>query len=121
VSTDYISGKVVGKSYLSITCKIDVMSAQKMLIGALTGIVIGILIAPAKGSETRQKISETAENLKEKIRKLRGDTSDELDRLREVVEQETAGLKEETKQKILRLIETSKKSYNHLREAAMSN
>ena len=97
------------------------MSAQKVLIGALTGIVIGILIAPAKGSETRQKISETADHLKEKLRRLRGVTNEELDKLKDVVEQETSGLKEETRLKILKLIETSRKSYNHLREATLTN
>ena len=47
------------------------MSAQKLLIGVLSGLVagvaIGMLTAPAKGSETRQKISDSAEELKKKM------------------------------------------------------
>ncbi len=58
------------------------MSAQKVLFAALTGVAVGLLIAPAKGSETRQKIADSAENIKKKIQKLRGLTSDELDDLK---------------------------------------
>jgi gas vesicle protein len=97
------------------------MSTQKILAGALAGIMIGILIAPAKGSETRQKISETADNLKEKLRRLRGTTNNELDELRQLIEREATGLKEDTRQKILKLIETTKKGFNHLKEDALAN
>ena len=101
--------------------KFYVMSTQKILAGALAGIAIGILIAPASGSETRKKISETAGNLKDRLRRLRGVANDELDELKNVIEQEVSGLKEDTRQKILRLIESSKKGVNHLKEEAMAN
>jgi len=96
------------------------MSLQKMMIATLTGVVIGVLIAPAKGSETRQKLSDSADNIKDKIRRLRGATNEELDELHEVFEHEIAGLKEDIREKILRLIETSKKGYNHVKSEALS-
>lgn len=33
------------------------MNTNKLIAGILAGVAIGILIAPAKGSETRKKIS----------------------------------------------------------------
>jgi gas vesicle protein len=115
-----ISGKVVENLLLSFTVKIIFMSAQKLMIATLTGIVVGILIAPAKGSETRQKLSESADNIKNKIRRLRGTTNEELDELHQVFEQEIAGLKDDIREKILRLIEVSKKGYNHVKAEALS-
>jgi gas vesicle protein len=96
------------------------MSAQKMLIAAMAGVIAGILIAPAKGSETRQKLSESADNIKSKIRRLRGTTNEELDELHQVFEHEIAGLREDIREKILRLIEVSKKGYNHVKQEALS-
>ncbi len=76
-----IQGKSLTSKYI-VHLKSIIMSAQKVLIGALAGIVagvaIGVLVAPAEGSETRQRISDTADSLKRKLRKLRGVTADEL-------------------------------------------
>ncbi len=45
------------------------MSARKLLIGVLAGVaagtVLGILLAPDKGSNTRKKLSNKADKLKE--------------------------------------------------------
>lgn len=96
------------------------MSAQKLLIGVLSGLVagvaIGMLTAPAKGSETRQKISDSAEELKRKIRRLRGQAVDELDELKSLIETEVDGLKGDVRDKVLKLIDASKKKYNHVKE-----
>jgi gas vesicle protein len=97
------------------------MSAQKILIGALSGLVIGLLVAPAKGSETRQKISESAESLKRKLRSIRHSAGDELDQLKEIFENEADGLKDDVREKILKLIEASKKSYNNVKSEATAN
>jgi len=97
------------------------MSAQKILVGTLTGVVIGLLIAPAKGSETRQKISDSAESIKRKLRSIRGSANDELDELQEIFEHETEGLKDDVRERILKLIEASKKSYNSIKTEAQSN
>jgi gas vesicle protein len=100
------------------------MNAQKVLIGALSGLVagvaIGILVAPAEGKETRQRISDTAENLKRKLRQLRGATMDELDELRDIFERETEGLRDDVRSRVLTLIRAAKERGNHIKEQAMS-
>lgn len=101
------------------------MRNQKLLISVLSGLVagvaIGILTAPAKGSETRKKISDSADELKKKLRRLRGRAADELDELQSVFEHEVDGLKDDIREKVLRLIESSKKSYNNVKEEAVAN
>ena len=101
------------------------MSAKSILIGtlsaALAGIAVGVLIAPAKGSETRQRIADSAGELKEKLRRIRHSASDELDELHDIFENEVDGLKDDVRQKILKLIDASKKSYNNVKDEAMAN
>ena len=96
------------------------MSLQRIFVATLSGIVIGLLIAPAKGSETRQKISESADNIKDKIRRIKGTTSEELDELHRVFEHEISGLRDDMRFKILKMIDASKNSYNHVRSEALS-
>jgi len=101
------------------------MSVQKVVIGTLAGVLagitVGLLVAPAKGSETRAKIADSADNLRKKIKRLRGTATDELDDLKEVFEGEVDGLKDDVRERVLKLIETSKASYNHVKQEALSN
>ena len=100
------------------------MSAQKVLVGALAGLVagvaIGVLTAPAEGKETRQRIADTADNLKKKLRHLRGVTVDELDELKDIFEKETEGLKEDVRARVLDLIKAAKVKGNNIKEQSLS-
>jgi gas vesicle protein len=100
------------------------MNAQKVLIGALSGLVagvaIGILVAPAEGKETRQRIADTAESLKRKLRHLRGVANDELDELKEIFEREVDGMREDVRNHVLELIKAAKEKGNHIKEQALS-
>ena len=100
------------------------MSAKNILIGTLAGlaagVAIGVLAAPAEGAETRQRISDTAENFKRKLRKLRGITADELDELSDIFEKETEGLREDVRSRVLDLIKAAKEKGNHVKEQALS-
>ena len=65
------------------------MSAQRILVAALSGFVagvaVGLMVAPASGSEIRQRIADSASDLaggiKDKIRNLRTKAEEELDDL----------------------------------------
>lgn len=41
--------------------------SSKLFLGFATGMLVGILIAPDKGSETRRKITEKGNDLKSKF------------------------------------------------------
>lgn len=66
------------------------MSKGKIVLGVLAGIaagtVLGVLIAPDKGSETRRKIKQKGENLvdgvKNSVTSMVDDVSGKFDRLR---------------------------------------
>jgi gas vesicle protein len=96
------------------------MSLQRLFTATLSGIVLGILIAPAKGTETRRKLSDSVDNIKDKIRRIRGTTNKELEELHDVFEHEISGLRDDVREKVLRLIEVSKKGYNHVKSEALS-
>lgn len=100
------------------------MSAQKILIGVLSGLVagvaVGVLVAPAEGSETRKKLADTADSLKKKLRQLRGVTSDELDELKDIFEKEAEGLREDVRHRVLDLIKAAKTKGNNIKEQALS-
>ena len=100
------------------------MSAQKVMIGVLSGLLagvaIGILVAPAEGMETRQRISDTADSIKRKLRRLRGITTDELDELKDIFERETSGMRDDVRSRVLNLIKAAKDKGNHIKVAALS-
>jgi len=94
------------------------MSLQKLIIasaaGIVAGTVIGLLTAPASGAETRKKIADSTEKLKNKILRLAGKASDELDELKAVVETQADGLSDDVRARILKLIAASKASYKNV-------
>jgi gas vesicle protein len=61
------------------------MSAQRLLVttlaGFVAGVAVGLMVAPASGSELRQRISEFANDLaggiKDKISNLQGKAEEE--------------------------------------------
>ena len=53
---------------------------NKLLLGVLAGIAIGIAIAPDKGSKTRQKFREGFDDFKKKATDAAKDFADEVDK-----------------------------------------
>lgn len=56
---------------------------NKFLIGLSTGILLGILCAPARGSETRESISNRGRDLKNKFNDLVDSVINRFDSLKD--------------------------------------
>jgi gas vesicle protein len=68
-----------------ITNKIYLMSS-KLLSGFLAGVLVGILFAPDKGSETRRKISKKGSELKDRFNDFVDSISEEFNSFKEDAE-----------------------------------
>jgi gas vesicle protein len=80
------------------------MNTGKVVIGVIAGVaagaILGMLFAPDKGSETRNKIAkkttDTSDDIKEKFEELLSSINEKFDMLKE----ETADLMEKGKHKV---------------------
>ena len=63
---------------------------NKILIGFTAGLLVGLLFAPTKGSETRATISRRGKDLKNQFNDLVDAISDKFDSLTGQVEEELA-------------------------------
>ncbi|MGK2864024.1 MAG: YtxH domain-containing protein [Chitinophagaceae bacterium] len=59
---------------------------NKLLIGFTTGLIVGLLFAPAKGSETRESITNRGRDLKDKFNDLVDSVTDKFDSMKDDVE-----------------------------------
>ena len=64
---------------------------NKLLIGFTTGLIVGLLFAPAKGSETRETISNRGKELKNKFNDLVDSVSDKFDSMQDDVDEVVMG------------------------------
>lgn len=77
--------------------------------GAVVGAVLGVLFAPAKGSETRAAIGSKAKDLKDKFTSENGVT-DMIASLKQSVEKSLSNGKSEVKDELLDQIKELEKS-----------
>ena len=68
---------------------------NKILIGFTAGLLVGLLFAPAKGSETRETISRRGRDLKNQFNDLVDSITDKFDSLTGEVEESLAGFEKE--------------------------
>jgi|SRR3954467_2655986 gas vesicle protein len=78
---------------------------NKLFLGALAGLAIGLLIAPEKGSDLREDIADNATKLKNRLNKLVGRADAGLDDLRDLLEQNIDGLAEDVRHRILTILD----------------
>lgn len=83
---------------------------SKFGIGLLSGIAIGLLIAPEKGSKIRHSIKKNTFLCKNKLEKLFKKGKDELADIKSALEDETNEVTSEVREKLLKLIDETQKS-----------
>jgi gas vesicle protein len=96
------------------------MKCFKFSAGLISGLVLGILIAPDKGQETRKKVKETAESWKHRLNNLFGKGENELDELKDILENEAKDLNHDVRQRLLKLIEENRKTYREAKQQSLS-
>jgi gas vesicle protein len=91
------------------------MSTQKILIGAFAGLVagaiVGILIAPASGTETRGKIVESADDLKRKLRDFSGRVGEGINDLKSTLSRKSNEMKNDFQSRSKELVNSGIPGY----------
>jgi gas vesicle protein len=83
------------------------MSTSKFLAGAIVGLVAGLLLAPDKGSNTREQLSSSAGRIRERFNRLTGRTKTDLNDLRDYLDRDIDGLPEDVRNRILTILDES--------------
>ncbi len=83
---------------------------SKFGIGLVSGIIIGMLTAPVKGSKLRGSIKKNTYMCKNRIESLFNKGKDELDEIKDALEDSTNEVTSEVREKLLKLIDETKKS-----------
>jgi len=79
--------------------------------GVVSGLLLGILFAPAKGSETREKIKRNTAACKNRLEHLFGKGEEELNALKETLENENPEITPEIRIKLLKLVNETRRRY----------
>jgi gas vesicle protein len=99
------------------------MSTQKMLIAAFAGLAAGALIAvlfaPASGAETRQKIAETADDVKNGMRDFYGKIGEGINDLKSTLRRKTGDFKTEFRHRSKELVDSGIPGYQEGRNEAL--
>ena len=68
------------------------MSKTSFITGAFLGLAAGLLLAPQKGEDLREDLTDKAKKMKKKLDRLTGKAATEIDDLRDLLEDEIDGL-----------------------------
>jgi hypothetical protein len=88
-------------------------SAYKIIFTGFTalvsGVAIGVLLAPNCGAESRKKMMDTAENIRKRIMGFASRSGHTVEDVKQMLTEEIEGLNPVLRSRILQLIETSEK------------
>lgn len=92
------------------------MGMKTLATSLAAGLAIGILLAPEKGSKTREKMKAKADDLLNRLQNIKNSTGEELEELKEVFKNEIAGLKDDTRKKVLDILQSVKSGTTKLEQ-----
>lgn len=73
----------------------------------VSGVAIGVLLAPNCGTDTRRKVMDTAENIRKRILGFAARSGHTVEDVKQMLNDEIEGLNPNLRNRILQLIETS--------------
>jgi gas vesicle protein len=106
---------------MGVIQKFNIMNTtSKIVLGlmgaAAVGALIGILVAPEKGSDLRKKISDGAGDVAEEIGKLLKAGKEELAGLKQTVSREARNLKNTAEESVGRVKGAAEDQYSRMKE-----
>lgn len=88
-------------------------SAYKIIFTGFTalvsGVAIGVLLAPNCGSDTRRKVIDTAETIRKRIMGFAARSGHTVEDVKQMLTEDIEGLNPALRNRILQLIEVSEK------------
>lgn len=88
-------------------------SAYKIIFTGFTalvsGVAIGVLLAPSCGTDTRRKVMDSAETLRKRIMGFATRTGHTVEDVKQMLTEDVEGLNPDLRNRILQLIEVSEK------------
>ncbi len=81
------------------------MSKASFITGAFLGLAAGLLLAPQKGEDLRDDLTDKAKKIKKKIDRITGKACAEVDDLRDLLEDEIDGLSNELRYRLLTILD----------------
>lgn len=93
------------------------MSTSRFIAGALVGLVAGLLLAPEKGEDMREELSETAQKWKKKFDRLAGKTGPELEDLRNMLNEEIVGISDDVRHHILTMLDGTQEATQKIKSS----
>lgn len=90
--------------------------ATRFLAGALIGVVTGLLLAPKKGSELRDELSDNAERLQNRIKGFVRKTKTEVNDLRSLLEDQIEGLSDDVRYRMLTILDETEDRVQNVRD-----
>lgn len=98
------------------------MSTSRFLAGAVVGLVAGLLLAPDKGTNTRDQLAGTAGRLRERLNRITGRATTRLNDLRDYLDRDIEGLPEDVRNRILTILdEAEEMAYHPGQPASLTN
>ena len=92
------------------------MSIKLIFSCIAAGAAIGMLMAPERGTDARKKISNTMNDIKDRLYSVKSKSAEELEELKEIFKHEIAGLKEDSRKRILDILHATKLAGNNIKE-----
>lgn len=92
------------------------MKCSKFSWGIVTGITIGFLFAPRKGSETREKLTKCCGSCKNRLEQWFADSDEEINELKLMLANVEIDLTEDSRHKLIKLLDKIEKNKKHLEE-----
>lgn len=94
--------------------------ASRFLAGALIGVVTGMLLAPKRGSELRDDLSDNAEKIQKRIKRIVRKTTTQVNDLRGLLEDEIEGLSDDVRYRMLTILDETEDRVQNVRNTVAS-